>query len=352
MASKQSFTYKDAGVDIDKGNRLVELIKSLAKSTQRPEIIGNVGGFGALCKIPKSYANPILVSATDGVGTKLKIAFETNIHNTIGIDLVAMCANDLVVVGAEPLQFLDYFATGTLNVEVATQVIEGIAEGCKQAGCALVGGETAEMPDMYKKGEYDLAGFCQGVMEEGRVIEQSKVRLGDILVGIKSSGLHSNGYSLVRKIIKANRIDLQSARLDGKLLSHELLTPTRIYVKSLLKLIRLVDVHALAHITGGGLLENIPRVMPKRTCAKIDDSTWQMPEIFNWVKKHGNVASEEMYRSFNCGIGMVIAISPNDVDDTINILKASGEQVTVIGEIAKSSSDEPSVEIASLRPSQ
>lgn len=289
----------------------------------------------------------MLVSSTDGVGTKLKIAIEANIHHTIGIDLVAMCVNDLVVVGAEPLQFLDYFATGALKAEVAAQVIEGIAEGCLQAGCALVGGETAEMPDMYKNNDYDLAGFCQGVVEEDNIIENSRVRVGDQLIGIKSSGIHSNGYSLVRKIIDNNNVDIHTQQVDGKALSNVLLTPTKIYVKPLLKIFRSINVHALAHITGGGLLENIPRVLPKGVRANIDDSLWDWPPIFTWLQQQGGVETEEMYRSFNCGIGMVMAVAENDVDDCLNILKALGEEAIIIGSIAEMK-DDKSVSISSI----
>ena len=313
----------------------------------RPEVIGSLGGFGALCRIPKRYKNPVLVSGTDGVGTKLKLAIETNIHNTIGIDLVAMCVNDLIVVGAEPLQFLDYYATGALDAEVAAQVVEGIAEGCIQAGCSLVGGETAEMPGMYQSGDYDLAGFCQGVVDEDDIIESSRIRVGDVLVGIKSSGLHSNGYSLVRKIIEATQTDIHTEKLGGNLLSKELLTPTKIYVKTLLKLFREIKVHGVAHITGGGLLENVPRVLPKGVCAKIDDSSWEWPEIFSWLQEKGAVEQTEMYRSFNCGIGMVLAIRKDDIVDTLNILKDCGEEAMVMGSIVESVDGEQ-VSIASL----
>src|SRR5574344_2648626 len=287
MSKQPSISYKDAGVDIDAGEALVERIKGVAKRTARPEVLGGLGGFGALCEIPAGYRQPVLVSGTDGVGTKLRLAMDLGKHDSIGIDLVAMCVNDLVVSGAEPLFFLDYYATGKLNVDVAARVVTGIGEGCEQAGCALVGGETAEMPGMYQGEDYDLAGFCVGVVEKSEIIDGSKVSDGDVLIALGSSGPHSNGYSLVRKILEVSGCDPQTTELDGKPLADHLLAPTRIYVKSVLELIEKVDVHALAHLTGGGFWENIPRVLPDNTQAVIDESSWQWPAVFNWLQTAG-----------------------------------------------------------------
>ena len=294
MTDKTSLSYKDAGVDIDAGNALVDRIKGVVKKTRRPEVMGGLGGFGALCALPQKYREPVLVSGTDGVGTKLRLAMDLKRHDTIGIDLVAMCVNDLVVQGAEPLFFLDYYATGKLDVDTAASVISGIAEGCLQSGCALVGGETAEMPGMYHGEDYDVAGFCVGVVEKSEIIDGSKVADGDVLVALASSGPHSNGYSLVRKIIEVSGVDPQTTDLNGKPLADHLLAPTRIYVKSVLDLIANVDVHAIAHLTGGGFWENIPRVLPDNTQAVIDESSWQWPEVFNWLQTAGNVSSHEM----------------------------------------------------------
>lgn len=332
-----SLSYRDAGVDIDAGNQLVDRIKPIARSTRRPEVLDNIGGFGALFEIPvERYKRPVLVSGTDGVGTKLKLAMDMHKHDTIGIDLVAMCVNDLIVSGAEPLYFLDYYATGKLSLDMAEDVIKGIGEGCRQAGAALVGGETAEMPGMYEGDDYDLAGFCVGVVEKDRIIDGSKVSAGDVLIGLQSSGPHSNGYSLVRKIIEVSKADLDAPfhnKSHGKTLGETLLAPTRIYVKSLLSLFEQVDVHALAHITGGGLLENLPRVMPGETQAVIDSQAWQRPPIFDWLQQQGNVDSTEMYRTFNCGVGMVVCVSQNDVETTLALLSAQGETATIIGHI-------------------
>lgn len=308
MTDKTSLSYKDAGVDIDAGNALVGRIKGVVKKTRRPEVMGGLGGFGALCALPQKYREPVLVSGTDGVGTKLRLAMDLKRHDTIGIDLVAMCVNDLVVQGAEPLFFLDYYATGKLDVDTASAVISGIAEGCLQSGCSLVGGETAEMPGMYHGEDYDVAGFCVGVVEKSEIIDGSKVSDGDVLIALGSSGPHSNGYSLVRKILEVSGCDPQTTELDGKPLADHLLAPTRIYVKSVLKLIEKVDVHAIAHLTGGGFWENIPRVLPDNTQAVIDESSWQWPEVFNWLQTAGNVERHEMYRTFNCGVGMIIAL--------------------------------------------
>lgn len=340
MSNNNSLSYKDAGVNIDAGNELVDRIKPVVKATKRPEVMGGLGGFGALCAIPQKYKQPILVSGTDGVGTKLRLAMDLNRHESIGIDLVAMCVNDLIVQGAEPLFFLDYYATGKLNVDVATTVVTGIAEGCKQSGCALVGGETAEMPGMYHNNDYDLAGFCVGVVEKSEMIDGSKVTDGDALIALASSGAHSNGYSLVRKIIEVSGVNLATEQLDGKLLADHLLAPTKIYVKSVLDLIAQVKVHAIAHITGGGFWENIPRVLPANTQAIINEASWQWPAIFNWLQQAGNVSRHEMYRTFNCGVGLIIALPKDCVDNAIALLNKHGEQAWLIGEIKQSHSSE------------
>lgn len=340
MSNNKSLSYKDAGVDIDAGNELVNRIKSVVKETKRPEVMGGLGGFGALCAIPQKYKQPILVSGTDGVGTKLRLAMDLNRHESIGIDLVAMCVNDLIVQGAEPLFFLDYYATGKLNVDVAATVVTGIAEGCKQSGCALVGGETAEMPGMYQGDDYDLAGFCVGVVEKSAIIDSSKVQDGDALIALASSGAHSNGYSLVRKIIEVSGVNPATEQLDGKPLADHLLAPTKIYVKSVLDLIAKIDVNAIAHITGGGFWENIPRVLPDNTQAIIDESSWQWPAIFNWLQQAGNVSRHEMYRTFNCGVGLIIALPKQSVDQAIQLLNQHGEKAWLLGEIKTSSSAE------------
>ena len=327
-----SLSYRDAGVDIDAGNALVERIKPLAAATRRPGVLAGLGGFGALFEIPANYCQPVLVAGTDGVGTKLKLAMELGKHDTIGIDLVAMCVNDLIVQGAEPLFFLDYYATGHLDVEIASDVVKGISDGCLQAGAALIGGETAEMPGMYAGEDYDLAGFCVGVVEKDRVIDGSEVKAGDVLIGLPSSGPHSNGYSLIRKVIEKSGADLGEA-FDGTTLGERLLEPTRIYIKPLLQLFAQIKVHALAHITGGGLLENLPRVMPDDTAARINSHSWQQPTVFEWLRREGNIKSSEMYRTFNCGIGMVLVVDASDADKTLEILRAKGEAAMLIGEI-------------------
>ena len=332
--SKPSISYKDAGVDIDAGNALVDRIKHVAKRTARPEVMGGLGGFGALCEIPAGYRQPVLVSGTDGVGTKLRLAMDLNKHDQIGIDLVAMCVNDLVVCGAEPLFFLDYYATGKLNVDVAAQVVTGIGAGCELAGCALVGGETAEMPGMYEGDDYDLAGFCVGVVEKSEIIDGSKVQPGDVLLALPSSGPHSNGYSLIRKIIEVAGADIQNVQLDGQPLTDLLMAPTRIYVKPLLQLIRETGaVKAMAHITGGGLLENIPRVLPEGASASIDLASWQRPAVFDWLQEQGNVDETEMHRVLNCGVGMVICVAADQAARAIEVLQQAGEQPWVIGSI-------------------
>jgi len=331
--SGSGLSYRDAGVDIDAGNSLIERIKPHAKRTLRPEVIGGLGGFGALFELPLDrYKQPVLVSGTDGVGTKLKLAMEMNKHDTIGIDLVAMCVNDLIVGGAEPLFFLDYYATGHLEVDAAADVIKGIADGCELSGCALSGGETAEMPGMYQHGDYDLAGFCVGVVEKSAIIDGSKVQAGDAILGIASSGPHSNGYSLVRKVLEVSGAKL-SDDFHGRPLGEVLLEPTRIYVKPLLELFTKVEVHALAHITGGGLPENLPRVLPGNCRATIDSKAWQRPAIFDWLQQQGNIADSEMYRTFNCGIGMTVVLPEAEVATAIATLEAAGETVTLIGRI-------------------
>jgi phosphoribosylformylglycinamidine cyclo-ligase len=326
-------SYRDAGVDIDAGSELVERIKPAVARTHRPGVLSSLGGFGALFELPLDrYRKPVLVSGTDGVGTKLKLAIEAGIHDSIGIDLVAMCVNDIVVTGAEPLFFLDYYATAKLELDIASDVITGIARGCEQAGAALVGGETAEMPGMYNSGDYDLAGFSVGIVEKSDIIDGSQVGVGDALIGIASSGPHSNGYSLIRKILEVSNSQLTDT-LGGRTLADCLLAPTRIYVKPLLSLCKAFNIHALAHITGGGLTENVPRVLPAGTRAVINTSTWQPPEIFDWLQQHGNVEPQEMYRTFNCGIGMVVCVARADADAVIAHLKAEGEDARLIGEI-------------------
>lgn len=349
-SNKPRLSYKDAGVDIDAGDALVERIKDVAKRTRRAEVMTGLGGFGALCQLPTGYKEPVLVSGTDGVGTKLKLAMDTGIHNSIGIDLVAMCVNDLLVTGAEPLFFLDYYATGALNVDIAASVVAGIGEGCEQAGCALVGGETAEMPGMYQGDDYDLAGFCVGVVEKSAIIDGNSVRIGDVLIGIPSSGPHSNGYSLIRKIIEVSGVTLDSPFGDSTL-GETLLTPTKIYVKPVLKLIQQFQINALAHITGGGLLENIPRVLPRGTKAVIDTQSWQVPAIFDWLQEQGNVAQREMYRTFNCGIGMVMAVSESDAEGVLDLLRQYNETGCVIGRIEAAGNDDDAVQLQGLQDS-
>lgn len=344
--SNKPITYKDAGVDIDAGNRFVDMIKPLVKLTNRPEVLTDIGGFGGLFSLNSSkYKRPTLVAATDGVGTKLMLAFMMDKHDTVGIDLVAMCVNDIIVQGAEPLFFLDYFATGKLAPEAAVEVVRGIAEGCKQAGCALLGGETAEMPGMYGGGEYDLAGFSVGVVDNDNIIDGSSITTGDKIIGIASSGLHSNGYSLARKVfLDTMGLDLKATPNDlDKPLGEELLTPTRIYVKSILNLMRDFSVKGVAHITGGGLLENLPRVLPQKCKAVINRNSWEKPAIFEMLREGGNIPEVEMYRTFNYGIGMVIVVPENEVDDIIGRLSGLNEKAYLIGEIVPAK--EPSVEL-------
>ena len=330
-------SYRDAGVDIDAGNSLVERIKPIVKNTFRPGVMTGLGGFGALFELPiDRYREPVLVSGTDGVGTKLKLALELNKHDTIGIDLVAMCANDIIVTGAEPLFFLDYYATGHLDVDVATDVVTGIAKGCELAGAALTGGETAEMPGMYGEGDYDLAGFCVGIVEKSEIIDQSRVAAGDVLLGIASSGPHSNGYSLIRKILEVSGADL--AQPIGEVtLGDALMAPTRIYVKPLLKLLKEIRIHALAHITGGGLPENLPRVLPENCKAVIDADSWELPPVFRWLQQQGNVVESEMLRTFNCGVGMVLCLAEADAARAVELLENEGEKAWVLGRILPAS---------------
>ena len=330
--SNVSLSYRDAGVDIDAGDALVEAIKPLAKRTMREGVLGGIGGFGGLFEISKKFKEPVLVSGTDGVGTKLKLAFELNRHDTVGIDLVAMSVNDILVQGAEPLFFLDYFACGKLDVATATAVVSGIAKGCEESGCALLGGETAEMPGMYPDGEYDLAGFAVGGVEKSQIIDGSKIVPGDVVLGLASSGIHSNGYSLVRKIISVAKPDLE-ADFHGRKLADVLMAPTRLYVKPLLALMAAMEVKGLVHITGGGLVENIPRVLADNLTAVLDGSSWTMPPLFQWLQQHGGVADAEMHRVFNCGIGMTVIVAKENADAAMAQLQAAGETVYRIGEI-------------------
>jgi len=325
----KGLSYRDAGVDIDAGDALVEAIKPFARRTLRPEVLAGIGGFGALCELPKNYRHPVLVSGTDGVGTKLKLAFAAGRHDTVGIDLVAMSVNDVLVQGAEPLFFLDYFACGKLDLNVSRNVIQGIAAGCEQAGCALIGGETAEMPGMYPEGEYDLAGFCVGVVEKEKILDGKLIRAGDTILGLASSGPHSNGYSLIRKIIEKKKPEF------------DLLTPTRIYVKPVLSLLKSIAVKGLAHITGGGIVGNVPRILPKRTLARIRKAGWPRPEIFQWLQREGRVAEDEMHRVFNCGIGMVVIVAAADAARARDVLRAAGETVYEIGAIEASAAEAP-----------
>jgi len=327
----KGLSYRDAGVDIDEGDALVEAIKPFARRTLRPEVLAGIGGFGALCELPKKYRQPVLVSGTDGVGTKLKLAFALGRHDTVGIDLVAMSVNDVLVQGAEPLFFLDYFACGKLETRVAAEVIKGIARGCELAGCALLGGETAEMPGMYPQGEYDLAGFCVGVVEKERIIDGRAIAPGDAILGLASSGPHSNGYSLIRKILERAKPEF------------DLLEPTRIYVKSILKLLESVPVKGLAHITGGGITGNVPRALPENTLARIRKDSWPRPPVFQWLQRTGNLAEDEMFRVFNCGIGMVLVLSGDHVKQATEVLRAAGETVYEIGTIEEGSGEAQAV---------
>jgi phosphoribosylformylglycinamidine cyclo-ligase len=333
MTERAPVTYREAGVDIDAGEELVERIKPHVKRSMRREVLGGIGGFGALVEVPLDrYRKPVLVSGTDGVGTKLRLAIDTHRHDTVGIDLVAMCVNDVVVQGAEPLFFLDYFATGKLDVGVGERLIAGIVDGCVQAGCALVGGETAEMPGMYHGEDYDLAGFCVGIVEKDAIIDGAATRAGDVVLGLPSSGPHSNGFSLIRKILQVAGADLQTS-LDGVSLVDRLMAPTRIYVKPLLQLIAALPVHGLSHITGGGLVENIPRVLPDGLEVVLERRAWRREAVFEWLQRQGQVADAEMYRVFNCGIGMTIHLAPGDADRAVGILRELGQEALIIGEV-------------------
>lgn len=328
-----SLSYSDAGVDIDAGNQLVDRLKSVTAATRRPEVLGGIGGFGALVEIPEGYRQPVLVSGTDGVGTKLRLAMMAGRHDTIGIDLVAMCSNDIAVVGAEPLLFLDYYATGKLDIDIATEVVTGIGRGCELAGCALVGGETAEMPGMYEGDDYDLAGFCVGIVEKDHIIDGSHVMEGDALIALPSSGPHANGFSLIRKIIEVTGAALDAPLDDGQVLVDALLAPTTIYNRTLLALQKEIRLHAMAHITGGGLTENLPRVLPEGCSALIDLSSWQQPEVFQWLQRGGNVAPQEMLRTFNCGVGMVLVVAAQKAGPALEQLAAEGVKAWQIGRI-------------------
>jgi len=342
----QSLSYRDAGVDIDAGDQLVENIKPFAKRTMRPEVLGGLGGFGALVEISKKYQNPVLVSGTDGVGTKLKLAFEWDIHHTVGIDLVAMSVNDILVQGAEPLFFLDYFACGKLDVARATDVIKGIAEGCEQSGCALIGGETAEMPGMYPEGEYDLAGFAVGVVEKSKVINGRSIRPGDVVLGLASNGAHSNGYSLIRKIIERSNPDLDAEFDGGQTLRQAVIAPTRLYVKPILAALEKFEIKGMAHITGGGLTENIPRVLPENCVAQIDAQSWPLPKLFQWLQQAGNVERQEMYRTFNCGIGMVVIVPADQAEAVQAFLAEQGETMYRLGTIRERAGSEHQTQVA------
>ncbi len=339
--TRPSLSYRDAGVNIDAGNQLVENIKDSVASTRREGVLGSIGGFGGLFELPTGrYRQPVLVSGTDGVGTKLKLAIELEKHDSIGIDLVAMCVNDILVLGAEPLFFLDYYATGELDNQVAASVIEGIAEGCRQSRAALIGGETAEMPGMYGKGDYDLAGFCVGVVEKDNIIDGSQVKVGDAIIALASSGPHSNGYSLIRKILEVSGADLSQPLADDTTLGDALLAPTRIYVSSIHQVLTDTAIHAMAHITGGGLLENIPRVLPKDCCAVVDSTSWQLPAVFDWLQQNGNVDTTEMRRTFNCGVGMAIIVDAANTDATIAKFNAAGETAWLLGRIDRAATEE------------
>ena len=330
--SQKPLTYKDAGVDIEAGNAFVDRIKPLVAATRRPEVMAGLGGFGGLFALaPDRYQEPVLVSGTDGVGTKLVLAQQMDCHDTIGIDLVAMCVNDVLVQGAEPLFFLDYFACGRLDIDVAASVVKGIASGCEQAGAALIGGETAEMPDMYAHGEYDLAGFCVGAVERAEIIDGTSIATGDALIGIASSGPHSNGYSLIRKVLERAK----DAQIDGMPANERLLTPTRIYVQAVLALIRRVNVKGLAHITGGGITENLPRILDGSLHAEIETASWNQGAVFDWLAEKGGIAVDEMRRTFNCGVGMIVVVDSGDVDAALEALSANGEVAWKIGRVAE-----------------
>ena len=339
-SSKTSLTYKDSGVDINAGNELIEAIKDDVKKSHIPGVLGGLGGFGGLFELPQGYKEPVLVSGTDGVGTKLRLAIDHDLNETVGQDLVAMCVNDLIVSGAKPLFFLDYYATGLLKVDVAKTVIKGIADGCKLAACALVGGETAEMPGMYSKDDYDLAGFCVGLVEKSKIIDGSKVRNGDLILGLKSSGPHSNGFSLIRKVIEVSGISPRDILIEGESLLDLVMAPTKIYVKSILAILDVdIEINAMAHITGGGLIENIARVLPANLQAIINLDTIDLPPVFKWLKKNGNIDDPELIKTFNCGIGMVLIINPNELSSVTEILNDNDEEPVILGKIVISNDD-------------
>ena len=340
----QSLSYKDAGVDIDAGNALIEKIKGAAKRTRRSEVMAGLGGFGALFELPTGYKEPVLVSGTDGVGTKLRLALDHNKHDTVGIDLVAMCVNDLIVCGAEPLFFLDYYATGKLDIDTAAAVVNGIADGCELSGCSLIGGETAEMPGMYEDKDYDLAGFCVGIAEKSKIIDGSQVAIGDTLIGLASSGPHSNGYSLIRKVLEVTN----PSPANDKTLGTFFLEPTEIYVKPCLSAMKVGGVHAMGHITGGGLLENIPRVLPENAKAIIDTNSWVRPSIFDWLQQGGNIDEHEMHRTLNCGVGMVICVPASSAQNTLTILADSGETAFILGSIDEMKAGDDQVQLLGL----
>lgn len=342
-SSTPTLSYKDAGVDIDAGEALVENIKPLARRTMRPEVLGGIGGFGALVEVSKRFRNPVMVAGTDGVGTKLKLAFELGRHDTIGVDLVAMSVNDILVLGAEPVFFLDYYVCERLDVAVATDVVKGIAHGCELAGCALIGGETAEHPNAFPKDEYDLAGFAVGLVEKDEIIDGRSIAPGDVVLALASSGPHSNGYSLIRKIVEVSGADLRAELADGRTLGDVLLEPTRIYVKTVLALLREMPVKGIAHITGGGITENLPRILPQGCAAAVSTASWRLPTVFQWLRDKGGVAGEEMFRTFNCGVGMVIVIAPEHLNAALTFLRAAGESAWKLGEIEPADGAEPHV---------
>jgi phosphoribosylformylglycinamidine cyclo-ligase len=345
-STHRSLSYKDAGVDIDAGEALVDNIKPLARRTMRPEVLGGIGGFGALVEVSKRFRNPVMVAGTDGVGTKLKLAFELDKHDTIGIDLVAMSVNDILVLGAEPVFFLDYYVCERLDVAVATDVIKGIAHGCELAGCALIGGETAEHPNAFPKHEYDLAGFAVGLVEKDEIIDGKRIAPGDVVLALGSSGPHSNGYSLIRKVVEISKADLHAGFAEGKTLGDALLEPTRIYVKTVLALLQEIPVKGIAHITGGGITENVPRILPEGCVAALSTSSWKLPAVFRWVQENGGVTREEMYRTFNCGVGMVIVVAPEHLNTALTFLCAAGETAWRLGEIEAADGAEPRVRFA------
>ncbi len=341
--SKTPLTYRDSGVDIDTGNALIDRIKPHTKRTTRPEVMGGLGGFGGLMSLPEGYKQPILVSGTDGVGTKLKLAIEAEIYDTIGIDLVAMCVNDIIVTGAEPLFFLDYYATAKLDNDIAENVIKGIADGCVQSGAALIGGETAEMPGMYAQGDFDLAGFSVGVVEKDEILDPANIKHGNVMIGLASTGPHSNGYSLIRKVLEVSGASLNDA-FNGRTLGEALIAPTQIYVKPILAALKKHKINALAHITGGGLTENIPRVMSENSKGVIDLNSWKKPAVFDWLQEQGNIEEQEMLRTFNCGIGMVVVVDKTDAGAIQKHFKESGISNWVIGAIESSTETEPHIE--------